>query len=232
MVLIPSQGSDGPATQPTGAALQTDQGPVALNVAMVSNDEYDTLWGTSRLDLGLPVLAPGTYRAEFLDLADESGTWRFRVGEFVINVLPDAAPGDLDYLGGTARTAGIEGGSVQSFEIRVYNATDEPIEVTGATTDIPGLPVTWVLVGHDPIRAVDHVAIPADNEATVTVGTDGTQKRAAFVLATPEMTYRVGTSAERGAIFYPVEFQSGFGQPGDVTAYRATLPADACATKS
>jgi hypothetical protein len=229
VVLIPSQGSEGPAVEPTGAALQTDQGPLALTVAMPWSDEVDRLGGTTRLELGLPVLEPGTYRAEFLDLADEAGTWRFRVGEYVINVLAGAAPDDLEGLGGTAGTASIEGGAFQSFEIRVRNATDQPIEVTGATTDIPGLPVTWVLVEHDPIRAVDHLAIPADNKATVTVGTDGTQKGAEFVLATPVMTYRVGASAERSAMFDPVEFQSGFGLPGDVTAYRATLPSDACA---
>jgi hypothetical protein len=228
VVLMPSQGSEGPAIAPTGATLQTDHGPLALTVAMASSDEVDRLGGTTRLELGLPVLEPGTYRAQFLDLADESGTWRFRVGEYVINVLTDADPGDLERMGGTIQTAGFEGGSVQSFEIRLRNATDQPIEVTGATTDIPGLPVTWVLVEHDPIRAVDHVAIPADNEATVTVGTDGTQKPVAFVLATPEVTYRVGKSAERGAMFAPIEFQSGFGQPSDMTAYRATLPADAC----
>ena len=150
------------------------------------------------------------------------------VGEYVINVLADAGPGDLEHMGGTIQTSGLEGGSFQSFEIRLRNATDQPIEVTGATTDIPGLPVTWVLLEHDPIRAVDRVAIPADTEATMTVGTEDTQKRVAFVLATPEMTYRVGTSAERGAMFDSVEFQSGFGLPSDMTAYRATLPADAC----
>ena len=69
---------------------------------------------------------------------------------------------------------------------------------------------------------------PRTAKATVTVGTDGTQKTAAFVIATPEMTYRVGTSAERSAMFDPVEFQSGFGEPSDMTAYRAALPADAC----
>jgi hypothetical protein len=228
VVLIPSQGAEATAVEPTSAALQTDQGPVGLTVGTVSNDENDTLWGTSRLDLGLPVLEPGTYRAEFLDLADERGTWRFRVGEFVIRVLADAAPGDLEQVGGTLRTAGFERGWDLSFEIRLRNASEEPIQVTGATTDIPGLPVTWVLVAHDPIRAVDHVAIPADNKETVTVGTENIEKTASFVVATPEMTYRVGTSAERGAIFDPVEFQSSFGQPSDVTAYRATLPVDAC----
>ncbi len=58
-------------------------------------------WAPRDSSLGLPVLEPGTYRAEFLDLADESGTWRFRVGEFVINVLPGTAPGDLKRAGGT-----------------------------------------------------------------------------------------------------------------------------------
>ena len=228
VVLMPLQGARGPEIEPTRAALQTDQGPLALTVAIPLSDEVDRQGGTTRLELGLPVLEPGTYRAEFLDLVDESGTWRFRVGEYVINVLADAAPGDLEQVGGTAQTAGLEGGSFQSFEIRVRNATDEPIKVTGATTDIAGLPVTWVLVEHDPIRAVDHVAIPTDDEVTITVGTDGPQEPAAFVLATPEMTYRVGKSPERGAMFDSVEFQNGFGLPSDMTAYRAALPADAC----
>jgi hypothetical protein len=226
VVLIPVHGSGVPAIEPTGAALQTDQGPLALTVP-ASRDDDGALSGT-RLEFGLPVLEPGTYRGEFLDLVDESGTWRFRVGQFVIDVLAEAGPGDLEQTGGTARTGGLRRGAFQSFEIRLRNATDQPIELTGATTHIPGLPVTWVLIEHDPIRAVDHLAIPADTEATVTVGTDGTQQPAAFVVATPEMTYRVGTSPERSAMFDPVEFQSGFGLPSDVTAYRARLPADAC----
>jgi hypothetical protein len=229
VVLMPSQGSEGPTIEPTSATLQTDQGPLALTVAIPWSDEVDRLGGTTRLELGLPVLEPGTYRAEFLDLVDASGTWRFRVGEYVINVLAGAAAGDLEQLGGTAQTGGLDGGSEQAFEIRVRNATDQRIKVTGVTTDIPGVPVTWVLIEHEPIRAVDHVAIPADGKATITVGADGTQQSVAFVLATPEMTYRVGKSAERDAMFDPVEFQSGFGLPSDMTVYRANLPADACA---
>jgi hypothetical protein len=228
VVLIPSRGSEGPVVEPTGAVLQTDQGPLVLAVAIVSGDENEEPSGMTRLELGLPVLTPGTYRAKFLDLVDERGTWRFRVGEFVINVLADDPRGDLRGMGGTVQTAGFEAGSVPSFEIRLYNATGQPIEVTGATTDIPGLPVAWVLVEHDPVRVVDHVAIPADSEATLTVGTDGTHGPVRFVLATPQMRYRVGTSGERGAMFDPIEFQSGFGQPNDMTAYRATLPSDAC----
>ena len=95
VVLIPSRGSEGPAIEPTGAVLQTDQGPLALTVATASSDENDTLWGTTRLELGLPVLEPGTYRAEFLDLADESGMWRFRSGGHIsdqANAAPLVSP--------------------------------------------------------------------------------------------------------------------------------------------
>ncbi len=231
MVLLPEQGADAPAVEPTSAVLQTDQGPLDLTVAMVSSDENDTLWGTTRLDLGLPVLQPGTWRAEFLDIADASGTWRFRVGEFVINVIEGAAPGNLERTSGTIETGGFEDGSVQAFEVGLRNRTSKPIEVTGASTDIPGLPVTWVLVERDRVRVVPQVVIPAGKEATVTVGTESTDKPVSFVLATPQMTHRVASSAERQALFDPVAFQSGFGQPSDVTAYRATLPADACATQ-
>jgi hypothetical protein len=228
-VLLPRSGMDAPAVEPTAATLQTDKGPLELGVAMVSSDENDTLWGTTRLDLGLPVLKAGTYRTQFLELADASGTWRFRVGEFVIDVLPGSAPKDLERTGGTIETGAFEGGSVQGFEIGLRNTTGKPIEVTGASTDIPGLPVTWVLVERDPVRMVDSVPIPAGRKVTVTFGTENTEKPVSFVLATPEIAYRVGDAAERRAVFDPIEFQSGFGQPSDVTAYGATLPGDACA---
>jgi hypothetical protein len=228
VVLIPSLGVEGPTIVPTGAVLQPDLGPLDLTVRRASGDDDGERPGTTRLELGLPVIEPGAYRAEFLDLTDDSGTWRFRIGEFAINVLADAAPGDLEPMGGTAQTGGLDGGAVQTFEIRLRNATDRPIDLTGAATDVPGIPLTWFLAEQDPFRPVDHLAIPADTRATVTVGTEGTQKPPAFVLATPELTYRVGASLERSARFAPVEFQGGFGQPSDVTAYRATLPADAC----
>ena len=232
-VLLPRSGADPSVIEPTAASLQTDKGPLDLSVASVSSHEFDTPWGTTRLDLRLPALEVGTYRAEFLDLADASGTWRFRVGEFVIGVLPGSAPGDLDYAGGTIMTGTAEGGSVAGFEIGLRNTTGKPIEVIGASTDIPGLPVTWVLVELDsvgmPVRLVDSVAIAAGEKVTVAIGTENTEKTASFVLATPEIAYRKGTGPERRALFDPIVFQSGFGQPSDVTAYGATLPADACA---
>jgi len=230
-VLLPRGETQTPAVDPTSATLQTAQGPIDLSVATASGANEDLFVGTTRLELGLPVLEPGTYRAEFLDLADESGTWRFRVGEFVVNVLPGHAPDDLERAGGTTTSRAYDGGSVQAFEIGLRNTTSEPIEVTGASTDIPGLPVRWVLVERDPIRKVDRVGIPAGKTVTVTVGTESTGKPVSFVLATPEITYRLGTAPEQHAIFDPIEFQSGFGQPSDVTAYRATLPGDACAAQ-
>ena len=217
--------------EPTAASLQTDKGPLDLSVAEVSS--LDMPWGMARLDLRLPPLEAGTYRAEFLDLADASGTWRFRIGEFVIDVLPGSAPGDLERAGGTIQTGASDGGSVEAFEIRLRNTTDEPIEVIGALTDIPGLPVTWVLVELDsvgmPVRMVDSVVIAAGEKVTLTVGTENTEKVASFVLATPEIAYRVGEGPERRALFDPIMFLSWLGQPSDVRAYGATLPADACA---
>jgi hypothetical protein len=230
-VLLPPENTEAPPVEPTSASLQTDQGPTDLSVATVSGLDDDLLPGTTRLELGLPVLEPGTYRAEFLDLADESGTWRFRVGEFVINVLPGTAPDDLERTSGTEMSGAYDEGSVQGFEIGLRNTTGKAIEVTGASTDIPGLPVKWVLVERDPVRRVDSVAIPAGGEVTVLVGTESTDKPVSFVLVTPEIAYRIGDDAERHKVFDPIEFQSGFGQPSDVTAYRATLPADACATR-
>jgi len=232
IVLLPRSGA-GPSVieEPSAASLQTDKGPLDLSVAMVSSD--DVPWGMTRLDLRLPPLEAGTYRAEFLDLADASGTWRFRVGEFVIRVLPGSGPGGLGRVGGTAQTAASEGGSVGEFEIRLRNTTDEPIEVIGALTDIPGLPVTWVLIELDsvgmPVRTVDSVSIAAWEEVTLPVGTENREKVASFVLATPEIAYRVGEGPERRALFDPIVFVSWLGQPSDVRAYGATLPAGACA---
>jgi hypothetical protein len=228
-VLLPKSGTGAPAVEPTAATLQTDQGPIPLTVAMVSSDENDTLWGTTRLDLGLPVLKAGTYRAEFLDLADPSGTWRFRVGEVVVRVEPGSAPGDLERAGGSIEAAQADGGSVTGFEISLRNTTSKPIEVTGASTDIPGLPVKWVLVARDPNRVVPSVTIPAGQLVKVEVGTESTAQPVSFVLATPDLAYRVGGSPERRALFDPILFESGFGQPSDVAAYGSTLPADACA---
>lgn len=134
---------------------------------------------------------------------------------------------------GTIQTGASDGGSVEAFEIRLRNITDEPIEVIGALTDIPGLPVTWVLVELDsvgmPVRMVDSVVIAAGEKVTLTVGTENTEKTASFVLATPEIAYRVGEGPERRALFDPIMFLSWLGQPSDVRAYGATLPADACA---
>jgi hypothetical protein len=147
----------------------------------------------------------------------------------VIRVLPGSAPGDLEYAGGTVQTGAVEGGSVEAFEIGLRNTTGKPIDVIGASTDIPGLPVTWVLVELDPVRMVDSVAIAAGEKVTVTVGTENREKVAFFVLATPEIAYRVGEGPERRALFDPIMFVGWLGQPSDVRAYGATLPADACA---
>jgi hypothetical protein len=50
---------------------------------------------------------------------------------------------------------------------------------------------------------------------------------ASFVLATPEIACRVGDGPERRALFDPIMFLGWLGQPSDVWAYGATLPADA-----
>ena len=169
------------------------------------------------------------YRGNFLDLADSSGIWRFRVGEIVINVLAGAAPDSLEQTGGTEMAAAYGGGSVQGFEIGLRNTTDTPIEVTGVSTDVPGLPVTWELEEGDPIRTVDSVAVSAGEEVTILVGTENVERPVSFVLATPEVAYRVGDDAIQHAVLRPIEFQSGFGGPSHLTAYAATLPVDACA---
>ena len=184
--------------------------------------------GHTRLDLYLSGLEPGVYRGEFLDLADATETWRFRVGTHLIQVVPGAAPTDLERTGGTIESSGYEGGSVQGFEIGLRNTTATPMEVIGASTEIPGLPVTWVLVERDPIRIVDTVAIPAGERVPVNVGTQDTAKPVSFVLATPEIAYRVDDADEVRALYDPI-LDGGFGQPSDVTAYRDSLPADACA---
>jgi hypothetical protein len=231
-VLFPKSGTNAPAVQPTAATLQTDQGPLDLTVAGVSSDENNTVWGTVRVDLGLPSLTPGVYRAEFLDLADATGTWRFRIGEFVISVLPAPMPTDLVRDGGDIELGQSEGGSVQAFEIGLLNITHDDIAVTDVSTDIPGLPVEWLLAKKDPVRIVPRVGIPAGMSVTVTVGTRETAQPVAFVLATPEVAYRVGAAREKSAVFDAIEFQSGFGAPSDVPPYVASLPADACAQQS
>jgi hypothetical protein len=230
-VLFPKAGGDAPVVEPTAATLQTNQGPIELTVAWVSSHAEDTVWGTVRLDLALPRLKAGSYRAQFLDLADATGTWRFRVGDFVIRVLPGSAPGDLRPAGGTIETGQAEGGSVEAFEIGLQNMGNAPIEVTSVRTNIPGLPVMWVLAEGDPLRVVERVRIPAGKDVMVTVGTAETARPVAFVLATPEIAYRVAGSPGRLALFDPVLFKSGFGEPSDASAYAAGLPADACARK-
>ena len=121
-ILLPGSGAAAPVLQPTTAILQTDRGPIELSVAMASNDEHDTLWGTTRLDMFLPDLDVGTYRAEFLDLTDTTGTWRYGIGRVVIRVEPGAPPTDLVRTGGTYESVAAEGvpskGSMSSSRTR------------------------------------------------------------------------------------------------------------------
>ena len=228
-VLFSKSGGDAPAVEPTAATLVTDQGPVELAVWSVSSDENNTVPGSTRVSLGLPPLKAGSYRAEFLDLTDATGTWRFRVGDFSIRVLPGSAPEDLKRDGGSIEVGQGEGGSVQGFEIGLRNLTTKPIEVAGVSTDIPGLPVKWVLVERDPVRIVERVKVPAGAAVTLLVGTEETAQPVSFVLATAEIRYRVGGSPESTALFDPIEFQSGVIDPAPAAAYAAGLPSDACA---
>ena len=102
--------------------------------------------------------------------------------------------------------------------------------MTGATTDIPGLPVQWLLIDPRRLRVLDAVAIPGGDDLRVTVGTASDAKPVSFVVATPEIMYRIG-GADRRVLVDPIMFMSGFGGPSDVGAYRATLPASACAER-
>jgi hypothetical protein len=229
--LLPASGPDAPAVEPTAANLQTDRGPLRLSVVGIFGGD---LWGATRLEMGLPVLKAGAYRAEFLDLADASGTWRFRVGDFVIRVLPGAAPGDLVLDGGDGEVGQAEGGSVTGFRLDLHNTTSKPIEVTGATSDIPGLPLDWLLAEGSPpetVKIVKRVAIPAGGLVRLQIGTMSTAHPVSFVLVSPVIAYRVGGSADRRAVYDPVLFESGFGELADVLAYRDTLPGDACARR-
>lgn len=229
VVLLPRSGTDAPAVDPSAATLHTDQGPLSLAVATMSRDDNDTPRGTARVELLLPALDAGTYHAEVLDLTDASGTWRVRIGEFVISVLPGARPTDLERAGGTIEVNVDDGGSIQGFDIGLKNTARSPVEITGVGTEIPGLPVAWLLlegVSHD---AVGSIVIPAGEEATLTVGTRHADKSASFVLATPSVSYRLGDGLERRVPFDPIVFTSGFGQPSDFAAYRAALPPEACA---
>ena len=231
IVLFPRYGGDTPAIRPTSAALQTDMGPLELAVASVSTDENDTVWGTVRLDLGLPRLTTGLYRAEAIDLTDSTGTWRFQVGDFAIRVLSGSAPSDILRVSGTAESGAAEGGSVQGFEVTLRNTAASLLEVTGVSTDIPGLPVNWFLGQRDPNRIVASIKIAAGKETTVLVGTEETARTVAFVLATREIAYHVGGSGERRALLDPIVFESGFSQPSDATAYAVALPLEACARR-
>lgn len=231
--LLPKSGSDAPVVAPTKLTLQTDKGPVELSGTgpAQGDDSGSMMWGATRLDMGLPALKPGTYRAEFLDATDASGTWRFRIGDFVIHVLPGSPPGDLVREGGSAEEGSFDGGSVSGFELDLHNTTSKPIEVTGASTDIPGLPVTWLFVEgstQDTFKVAKSVPIPAGGLVKVQVGTMSTARPVSFVLVSPQVSYRLDGSAERQAVYDPVLFETGFGQQSDVLAYRDALPADAC----
>ena len=231
VVLLPRSGNVATAVAPVGAALITDKGSIPLTVTGSSMNGL-SVPGALVLELELPGSRAGMYRAQRLEIEDQTGRWSFDIGDWTVRTVAGPAPRDLIRMGGTTNVGAADGGSVQAFEVTLRNASTAPIEVTDVATRIPGLAVNWLLVhpGDEPV-VVDRITILADDEAEIVVGTTEADHPVQFVFATPEFSY-IGDDADvRRLLLAPVVFTSGFAGAEDVAAYVARLPPDACAQR-